>query len=59
VPDSELKAFTGEADAKKYAQEKKDVFDRVALLRMDDEGPKLIERYSDGRYEKAEDIVRR
>jgi hypothetical protein len=59
VPDSETKSFTEEADAKKYAQEKKDVFDRVALLKVDEEGPKLIERYSDGRHEKAEDIVRR
>lgn len=59
VPDSEKMSFSDEAEAQKFAAEQKGAFDRVVLLSLDEEGPKLIERYTDGRHEKAEDIVRR
>lgn len=59
VPDSQTKAFDGVDEAKKFAAEQKAKFDRVVLIRKDDEGQKLVERYRDGQHENAEDIVRR
>ncbi len=59
VPDSQTKEFDSLDEAKKFAAEQKNKFDRVMLLRKDDEGQKLIERYRDGEHENAEDIVRR
>jgi hypothetical protein len=48
VPDSQVKEFAGGDDARKFAAEHKNKFDRVVLMQKDDEGQKMIERYVDG-----------
>ena len=59
VPPSQKKVFDDLEEAQRFAAEQKDQFERVMLMRNDDEGQKLIERYMDGKHEKAEDVVRR
>lgn len=49
VPDSRMREFADIDDARKFAVEHKDKFDRVVLMQKDDEGQKLIERYVDGK----------
>lgn len=53
------KKFEQVEEAKKFAGAQKDAFDRVVLIQAKDDGPQLIERYTDGQFERAEDIVRR
>jgi hypothetical protein len=48
VPDSQVKEFASVDDAKKFAAEHKNKFDRVVLMLKDDEGQKMIERYVEG-----------
>jgi hypothetical protein len=59
VPGNQTKEFDNLDDARKFAEEQKDKFDRVVLLQKDDEGQKMVERYVDGQHENAEAIVRR
>jgi hypothetical protein len=59
VPDNRMEEFAGLEEARKFAAEHKDKFDRVVLMRKDDEGQKMLERYVDGQHEDAEAIVRR
>ncbi len=59
VPDCQVKEFASADEAQKFAAENKDKFDRAVLMRKDDEGQKLVERYIEGQHEKAEDVVRR
>jgi len=48
VPDSRVKEFDGVEDAKIFAAEHKNSFDRVALIQEDNEGQKMVVRYVDG-----------
>jgi hypothetical protein len=48
VPDSQVKEFDGVDDAKIFAAERKNSFDRVALMQEDNEGQKMVLRYVDG-----------
>jgi hypothetical protein len=48
VPDSQMKGFDGVDDAKIFAAERKNNFDRVVLMQEDDEGQKMVMRYVDG-----------
>jgi hypothetical protein len=48
VPDSQVKGFDGVDDAKIFAAEQKNNFDRVVLMREDNEGQKMVVRYVDG-----------
>jgi hypothetical protein len=48
VPDSQVNEFDGVDDAKIFAAEHKNGFDRVVLMREDGEGQKTIVRYVDG-----------
>jgi hypothetical protein len=48
IPDSRAKEFDGVGDAKIFAAEQKNNFDRVALVQEDSEGQKLVVRYMDG-----------
>jgi len=48
VPDSQVKEFNGVDDAKIFAAEYKNNFDRVVLMQEDDEGQKMVVRYVDG-----------
>jgi hypothetical protein len=48
VPDSQLKEFDGVDDAKVFAAEHKNSFDRVVLMQEDNEGQKIVVRYMDG-----------
>jgi hypothetical protein len=48
VPDSQVKEFEGVDDAKIFAAERKNSFDRVVLMQKEDEGQKMILRYVDG-----------
>jgi hypothetical protein len=59
VPGNEMKGFDQVEAARKFATEQKEKFDRVMLMEKQDDGQKLIERYVDGVFERAEDIVRR
>jgi hypothetical protein len=45
VPDSQVKEFASIDDARKFAAEHKNKFDRVVLMQKDDEGQRMIERY--------------
>jgi hypothetical protein len=57
-PDGQTKGFASVEEAKKFAAEHKNKFDRVVLMRKDDQGQKLVERYMDGKYEDAEGAAR-
>jgi len=48
VPDSRVKEFDGVDDAKIFAAEQKNNFDRVVLMQEDNEGQKAVVRYVDG-----------
>jgi hypothetical protein len=48
VPDSQVKEFDGVDDAKIFAAEYKNGFDRVVLMQDDNEGQKIVVRYVDG-----------
>jgi hypothetical protein len=48
VPDSQAKEFDGVDDAKIFAAEHKNSFDRVVLMQEDSEGQKMVVRYVDG-----------
>jgi len=48
VPDSQVKEFDGVDDAKMFAAEHKNNFDRVVLMQADGEGQKIVVRYVDG-----------
>ena len=48
VPDSQTKEFDGVDDAKIFAAEHKNSFDRVVLMQEDSEGQKMVLRYVDG-----------
>ena len=48
VPDSQVKEFDGIDDAKMFAAERKNNFDRVVLMQEDGEGQKMVVRYVEG-----------
>jgi hypothetical protein len=48
VPDSQVKEFNGVDDAKVFAAGYKNSFDRVVLMQEDNEGQKIVVRYTDG-----------
>jgi hypothetical protein len=48
VPDSQVKEFDGVDEAKVFAAERKNGFDRVVLMQEDNEGQKIVLRYTDG-----------
>jgi hypothetical protein len=48
VPGGEAKDFDGVDDAKIFAAEHKNSFDRVVLMKKDGEGQKMVVRYMDG-----------
>ncbi len=48
VPDSQVKEFNGADDAKMFAAEHKNNFDRVVLMQEDNEGQRMVVRYVDG-----------
>jgi hypothetical protein len=48
VPDSRVKEFDGVDDAKMFAAEHKNNFDRVVLMSEDNEGQKVVVRYMGG-----------
>jgi hypothetical protein len=48
VPDGQLKEFDVVDDAKIFAAERKNSFDRVVLMQEDGEGQKIVLRYTDG-----------
>jgi hypothetical protein len=48
VPDGRVKEFDGVDDAKTYAAEHKNNFDRVVLMQEDSGGQKRVVRYVDG-----------
>jgi hypothetical protein len=48
VPDSQAKEFDGVDDAKIFAAERRNNFDRVVLMQEDEEGQKMVIRYIDG-----------
>lgn len=48
VPGSEVKGFDGVDDAKIFAAEHKNGFDRVVLMQEGDEGQKMVLRYIEG-----------
>jgi hypothetical protein len=48
VPDSQVKEFDSADDAKIFAAERKNIFDRVVLMQEDSEGQKMALRYVDG-----------
>jgi hypothetical protein len=48
VPDSRMKEFDGVDDAKMFAAEYKNNFDRIVLMQEDNEEQKMVVRYVDG-----------
>jgi hypothetical protein len=48
VPDSQVKEFDGADVAKIFAAEHKNNFDRVVLMREDEEGQKVVVNYVEG-----------
>ena len=48
VPDSRVKEFDGVDDAKMFAAEQKNNFERVVLMQEDNEGQKTVVRYVGG-----------
>jgi len=48
VPDSQVKEFDVVDDAKIFAAEHKNHFDRVVLMHVDNEGQKMVVRYANG-----------
>lgn len=54
----QTKDFDDLEKASEFAAEQKDKFDRVVLMRHDEEEQKLVKRYTEGKHEDAEEIVR-
>ncbi len=48
IPDSQVKKFDSSDDAKIFAAENKNNFDRVVLMQEDNDGQKMVMRYLDG-----------
>jgi hypothetical protein len=48
IPDSQVREFDDVDDAKLFAAEHKNNFDRVVLMQGDNEGQKMVVRYIDG-----------
>jgi hypothetical protein len=48
TPDSRTKEFEGVDEAKIFAAEHKNNFDRIVLMQEDNEGSKMVVRYDDG-----------
>lgn len=48
VPDGRVKEFDGVDDARTFAAERKNSFDRVVLMQEDNEEQKMVLRYVDG-----------
>jgi len=48
VPGSQVKEFAGVDDAREFADQNKNKYDRVVVMQKDDDGQKMIERYADG-----------
>lgn len=48
VPNSQVKEFAIVDEAREFAVQQKNNYDRVVLLLKDDDGQKMIERYVDG-----------
>jgi hypothetical protein len=48
VPDSQVMEFNGVDDAKMFAAEHKNNFDRVVLMQEDNEEQRTVVRYVDG-----------
>jgi hypothetical protein len=48
VPDNQVKEFNGVDDAKMFAAEHKNNFDRVVLIQEEHEEQKIVVRYVDG-----------
>jgi hypothetical protein len=48
VPDSRMNEFDSVDDARKFAAEHKNSFERVVLIQEDSEGQKMALRYMDG-----------
>ncbi|HKF59025.1 MAG TPA: hypothetical protein VKJ45_26525 [Blastocatellia bacterium] len=48
-PDSQKHDFTDAEQAKCFAAENKDKFDRVVLMENGEDGQKMVERYMDGK----------
>jgi len=48
-PDSKRQEFTSVDEARSFASENKDKFDRVILMERNDDGQKMVERYWDGK----------
>ena len=48
VPDSQVKEFNGDDDAKMFAAEHKNNFDRVVLMQEENEEQRTVVRYVDG-----------
>jgi hypothetical protein len=45
VPGSQVKELAGDDDAREFAAQHKNKYDRVVLIQKDDDGQKMIERY--------------
>jgi len=58
IPEHQTQEFDDLEKASKFAADNKDKFDRVVLMRHDAEEQKLVKRYTEGRHEDAEEIVR-
>jgi hypothetical protein len=48
-PESQKQDFSTEEEARTFAAEHKEEFDRVVLMQTGDDGQKMIERYMDGK----------
>jgi hypothetical protein len=48
IPDSQVKDFDDANDAKIFAAERKNNFDRVVLMQEDQDGQRMVVRYVDG-----------
>lgn len=57
VPPSETREFEDEEGATKFADERKDDFDRVVVIRREDEKQEKVRRYFDGELEAQSEAV--
>jgi len=48
VPDGQVKEFADVDNAKSFASDHKNKYDRVVLMQKDEEGQKMVERYVEG-----------
>lgn len=55
----EIKAFSARGEATSFAKGKKDSFERVVVIEVNEGAQVLVERYSEGKHELRENIVRR